>query len=42
MAQTDVNICFSAANVNARRLQLTILSCSLNFYIMEIQGKVLG
>ena len=42
MAQADVNICFPAADVNARRLKFSIFSCSLNFYIMNIQGKILG
>lgn len=40
MAQANVNICFPAADINMRRLKLTILSCSLDFYIMGIKGKV--
>jgi hypothetical protein len=42
MAQANVNICFSAADINSRRLKFSIFSCSLDFYLMEIQGKVLG
>ena len=42
MAQADVNIRFPAVDVNMRRLKLSIFSCSLNFYMMEIKGKVFG
>ena len=42
MAQAYVNICFPAADINARRLKLCIFSCSLDFYVMEIKGKVFG
>ena len=42
MAQADVNICFPAIDINSRRLKLCIFSCSLDFYMMEIKGKVFG
>ena len=42
MTQTDINISFPAADINARRLKFSILSCSLDFYMMAIKGKVFG
>ena len=42
MTKAYVNAGFFPANVNARRLKFSILSCSLNFYIMQIQGKVIS
>ena len=40
MAQAYINIRFLAVNVNTRLLKFAIFFCSLDFYIMEIQGKV--
>lgn len=42
MTQADINIRFPAVDINTRWLKFSILSCSLDFYMMEIKGKVFG
>jgi len=42
VAQAYINISFLAANVNTRLLKFAILFCSPDFYIMEVQEKVMS
>ena len=40
MAQADIYIRFPAVDINTRRLKFSIFSCSLDFYMMIIKGKM--